>query len=176
MNEFKPKKKKMKTSKNTASSKRHCSPSGSIEKISWTYKQGNEPFGYREHQTNLKMNSLRTKRHLSPKARLTKPKKKIGVPGLNSHRKIIKTTSNSNLNTKQKVTKKKRNLLMPKFAEIDFDKSDYMTQLVSRKNKKKSGPHSRDYMLTTYDRNYHTGMLDIKSFESHSWTYLYWNT
>ena len=70
MNELKPRKKKVKATKNITSSRRNYSPSGSIEKTGCTYRNVNEPFGYKDSQANLKMNTLRTKRHLSPKAKI----------------------------------------------------------------------------------------------------------
>lgn len=71
-------------------------------------------------KTNVKINNLRTKKHLSPRVTLgisSKSKDKV-----EPKTKLRSYTSSSNIGLKPRASKKKLHVAKPKVAEIDFTK------------------------------------------------------
>jgi hypothetical protein len=100
-----------------------------------------------------KLNDLRSKRHLSPSANF---KYKIG----------IKTNAQVSYKPKKyvpiktdvwrgKSSQNKLNTIKPKFAEIDFESSDIITNLGHQK--KKSIVKKKNKTENSYDKHYCTG-------------------
>lgn len=135
------------------SSRRKYSPLSKIGKLVSPSKFSTKAVGVDDIETGYKLNSLRTKRHVSPKSKLPKETSKEKSIG---SKKVRSNISQDFLGISKKLSRRK-NILVPRFAEVNFDISDYSTKMKDRRRKisnksKDSGRNfsKKDYLTGKY--------------------------